>query len=88
MEKLESLEITIANINDFREEIKRGINMGNTCYYSRTIHQKIILYKSKLNQANGSIPLSIVNTCKTNYITVYIVGFVKLRHSPGERSRG
>ena len=26
--------ITVTNINDIREEIKRRINMGNACYYS------------------------------------------------------
>ena len=29
------LGVTVTNTNDMREEIKRRINMGNACYYSR-----------------------------------------------------
>ncbi|KAJ4427128.1 hypothetical protein ANN_24744 [Periplaneta americana] len=34
VEKFKYLGSTVTNINDTREEIKRRINMGNTCYYS------------------------------------------------------
>ncbi|KAJ4446406.1 hypothetical protein ANN_13102 [Periplaneta americana] len=34
VEKLKYLGATVTNISDTREEIKRRINMGNTCYYS------------------------------------------------------
>ncbi|KAJ4430602.1 hypothetical protein ANN_19190 [Periplaneta americana] len=34
VEKFKYLEVTVTNINDTREEIKRRINMGNACYYS------------------------------------------------------
>ncbi|KAJ4428604.1 hypothetical protein ANN_24648 [Periplaneta americana] len=33
-EKFKYLGVTVTNINDTREEIKRRINMGNACYYS------------------------------------------------------
>ncbi|KAJ4444433.1 hypothetical protein ANN_06225 [Periplaneta americana] len=34
VEKFKYLGATVTNINDTREEIKHGINMGNACYYS------------------------------------------------------
>ncbi|KAJ4438969.1 hypothetical protein ANN_14923 [Periplaneta americana] len=34
VEKFNYLGATVTNINDTREEIKRRINMGNSCYYS------------------------------------------------------
>ncbi|KAJ4439190.1 hypothetical protein ANN_07307 [Periplaneta americana] len=34
VEKFKYLRTTVTNINDTREEIKHGINMGNACYYS------------------------------------------------------
>ncbi|KAJ4442554.1 hypothetical protein ANN_04141 [Periplaneta americana] len=34
VEQFKYLGATVTNINDTREEIKRGINMGNACYYS------------------------------------------------------
>ena len=34
VEKLKYLGVTVTNTNDIREEIKRRINMGNTCCYS------------------------------------------------------
>ncbi|KAJ4433802.1 hypothetical protein ANN_16114 [Periplaneta americana] len=34
VEKFKYLGATVTNINDTREEIKRRINMGNSCYYS------------------------------------------------------
>ncbi|KAJ4432164.1 hypothetical protein ANN_20780 [Periplaneta americana] len=34
VEKFKYLGVTVTNINDTREEIKRRINMGNACYYS------------------------------------------------------
>ncbi|KAJ4434002.1 hypothetical protein ANN_16321 [Periplaneta americana] len=33
VEKFKYLGVTVTNINDTREEIKRRINMGNACYY-------------------------------------------------------
>ena len=33
VEKLKYLGVTVTNTNEFLEEIKLGINMGNTCYY-------------------------------------------------------
>ena len=34
VEKLRYLGVTVTNTNDIGEEIKRRINMGNSCYYS------------------------------------------------------
>ena len=34
VEKFRYLGVTVTNTNDVREEIKRGINMGNACCYS------------------------------------------------------
>ena len=34
VEKFKYLGVTVTNTNDIRKEIKRRINMGNTCYYS------------------------------------------------------
>ncbi|KAJ4426484.1 hypothetical protein ANN_27298 [Periplaneta americana] len=34
VEKFKYLGVTVTNINDTREEIKRRINMGNACYHS------------------------------------------------------
>ena len=33
VEKVRYLGVTVTNTNNIREEIKRGINMGNACYY-------------------------------------------------------
>ena len=42
VEKFRYLGVTVTNTNDIREEIKRRINMGNACYYSK-LRQTIIL---------------------------------------------
>ena len=34
VEKFKYLGVTVSNMNDIREEMKRRINMGNSCYYS------------------------------------------------------
>ena len=34
MEKFKYLGIPVTNTSDIREQFKRTINMGNTCYYS------------------------------------------------------
>ena len=34
VEKSKYLGVTVTNTNNFREEIKRRVNMGNACYYS------------------------------------------------------
>ena len=38
VEKFIYLVVAVTNTNDFREEIKRRINMGNACYYSLEEH--------------------------------------------------
>ena len=35
VEKFKYLGVTVTNTNDIRGEIKRRIDMGNACYYSR-----------------------------------------------------
>ena len=34
VQKFRYLGVTVTNTNDFREEFKRRINVGNACYYS------------------------------------------------------
>ena len=34
MEKFKYLVVTVINTNDIRDELKRRISMGNSCYYS------------------------------------------------------
>ena len=63
VEKFRYLGVTVTNTNDIREEIKRGINMGNACYYSL---EKILSFRSLSKKLK-------VNTYKTIYTTGCIV---------------
>ena len=55
VEKFKYLGVTVTNMNDIREEIKRRINMGNSCYYSlekilssRLLSKKLKVYNLKM----------------------------------------
>ena len=73
VEKFRYLGVTVTNTNDIREEFKRGINMGNACYYSleKILSSRLLSKKLK------------VKTCKTiiTYYQWYCM-VVKLGPSP------
>ncbi|KAJ4442142.1 hypothetical protein ANN_12008 [Periplaneta americana] len=54
VEKFKYLGVTVTNINDTREEIKRRINMGNACYYSVSLIIQSALQKSEILDEVGS----------------------------------
>ena len=49
MEKFKYMWVTVMNTNDIREEIKRRINTGNSCYYSLQKNLSSLLLSKKLN---------------------------------------
>ena len=59
------LGVTVTNTNDIREEIKRKINMGNTCHYSL---EKILLSRLLSKKLK-------VKTYKTIILLVVLYGF-------------
>ena len=65
VEKFKYLGVTVTNTNDIREEIKRGINMGNACYYSleKMLSSHLLSKKYK------------VNTYKTIILPVALYGY-------------
>ena len=77
VEKFKYLGVTVTNMNDIREEMKRGINMRNACYYSL---EKILI----------SCLLSKKLEVKNYYITGCIVGPMVLKHGVlrSQRSTG
>ena len=59
--KFRYLGVTVTNTIDIREEIKRRINMGNTCYYSfkKILSSQLLSKKLKVN-AYKTIILPVV----------------------------
>ena len=51
VQKLKYQGVTVTNTNDIHEEIKRRINMGNTCYYSpdKILSSRLFCNKLKVN---------------------------------------
>ena len=67
MEKFRYLEITVTNANDIREEIKRRINMGNTCYYSlgKILSSRLLSKKLKVKTYKTIILPVVLYGCET-----------------------
>ena len=72
MEKFKYLRVTVTNTNDIREEIKRGINMGNTCSYSRKemLSPCLLTTKLKVNTYKMIILLVVLYGCETWPLTL------------------
>ena len=67
MEKFRYLGVTVTNTNSIREEIKRRINMGNTCYYSlqKMLSSHLLSKKLKVNTYKTIILPVILYGCET-----------------------
>ena len=67
MEKFRCLGATVTNTNDFREEIKRRINMGNACYYSleKMISSRLLSKKLKVKTYKTIILPVVLYGCET-----------------------
>ena len=66
MEKFRYLGVTVTNTNDIREEIKRGINMGNACYYSpeKILSSRLLSKKLKVSAYKTILPVLLYG-CET-----------------------
>ena len=71
VETLKYLGITITNINNFREEIKRRINLGNACYYSieKILSSLLLFNKLKANTYGTIILPAALYGCETWSLT-------------------
>ena len=72
MQKFKYLRVTVTNMNDIHKEIKRRINMGNECYYSR---EKILSFhllskKLKVNVYKTIILPVVLYGCETWSLTL------------------
>ena len=67
VEKFKYLGVTITNMNDIREEIKRRINIGNAYYYSLEIilSSHLISKKLKVNRYKTIIFSVVLYGCET-----------------------
>ena len=72
MEKFRYLGVTVTNTNDIDEEIKRRINMGNSCYYSlEKILSSLLLSKKLKVKSYKTIILPVVlYGCETWSLTL------------------
>ncbi|KAJ4443444.1 hypothetical protein ANN_05113 [Periplaneta americana] len=72
VEKFKYPEATVTNINDTREEIKRRINMGNTCYYSvEKLLSSSLLSKNLKVRIYKTVTLPVVlHACETWTLTL------------------
>ena len=72
VEKFKYLRVMVTNANDNRKEIKRTINMGNSCYYSlEKILSSHLLSKKLKVKTNETIILAVVlYGCETWSLTL------------------
>ena len=72
MENFRYLGVTVTNINNIREEIKRRINMGNACYYSldKTLSSRLLSKKLKAKAYKTIILPVILYGCETWSLTL------------------
>ena len=71
MEKFRYLGVTVTNTNDIRENIKRRINKGNTCYYSleKILASRQLSKKLKVNTYKNIILPVVLYGCETWSLT-------------------
>ena len=72
MEQLKYLGVTITNTNDFREDIKLRINMGNACYYSleNILSFRLLSKKLKVNTYKTIVLPVVLYDCETWSLTL------------------
>ncbi|KAJ4441433.1 hypothetical protein ANN_11288 [Periplaneta americana] len=72
VEKFKYLGATVTNINDTREEIKRRINMGNTCYYSveKLLSSSLLSKNLKVRIYKTVILPAVLQGCETWILTL------------------
>ena len=72
MVKLKYLGVTVTNINDIREEIKRRINVGNAFYYShdKILSSCLLSKKLKVSTYKTIILLVVLYSCETWSLTL------------------
>ncbi|KAJ4444117.1 hypothetical protein ANN_05906 [Periplaneta americana] len=72
VEKFKYLGATVTNINGAREEIERGINMGNACYYSveKLLSSSLLSKKLKVRIYKTVILPVVLYGCETWTITL------------------
>ena len=72
VEKFRYPGVTVTNTNDIREEIKRRINMRNTCYYSleKILSSYLLSKKLKVNTYRTIILPVVLYGCKTLSLTL------------------
>ena len=72
VENFRYLGVTVTNTNDIREEIKRRINMGNSCYYSlqKILSSRPLSKKLKVKTYKTIIIPVVLYGCKTWSLTL------------------
>ena len=72
VEKFRLLGVTATITNDFREEIKRRINMGNACYYSleKILSSRLLSKKLKVKACKTIILPAVLYDCETWSLTL------------------
>ena len=72
MENFRYLGVTVTNTNDFREEIKRRVNMGNACFYSleKILSSRLLSKKLKVKTYKTIILPVVLYGCETWSLTL------------------
>ena len=67
-----SVEVTVTNTNNIREEIKHRINMGKACYYSleKVLSSHLLSKKLKVNTYKTIILPVVLYGCETWSLTL------------------